>query len=302
MRILVLGARGMLGTDLLDEWHRGKEIGDRTSGEGSTNRDELFASDMTEADIRDAAQVETLTQNVRPDWVVLCAAYTDVDGCERNRELAFAVNATAVANVARSAEKIGARIYHVSTDYVFDGKGTRPYETSDSVAPINVYGASKAAGEEELRKNHSAWCLCRTAWLFGVHGSSFPEKILKAWETCRELSVVNDQVGSPTYTRDLARAIRELVHREARGIVHITNEGVCTWYDFAREILAQSGIAVPVHPISTDQSARPARRPGYSVMSPSSLHAYGVRMRPWQEALKAFLKERAATRYGAAND
>jgi len=289
MRVLVLGARGILGTDLLDEWRKA----DAGSGAG----DELIAAGSAEADLRDGAQVESLLQKTRPDWVMICAAYTDVDGCERNHELAFAVNGAGVENVARTAEKLGARVFLVSTDYVFDGKGTRPYEVDDAIAPINVYGTSKAAGEEALRKNSSAWCIGRTSWLFGVHGPSFPQKILQVAETRPELSVVNDQVGSPTYTRDLARAMRELVKKEARGILHITNEGVCSWYDFAREILAQSGRgSVPVHPISTDQSARPARRPNYSVLSPASLHAYGVRLQPWQDTLRAFLLERTAPR------
>ena len=279
MRVLVLGARGMLGTDLLDEWHS----------------DELTPAGSAEADLRDFSQIEKLVLNVRPDWIILSAAYTDVDGCERNPELAFAVNASGVENVARAAQLIAARVFLVSTDYVFDGKGTRPYETTDPIAPLNVYGASKAAGETALAKSEVAWCIGRTSWLFGVHGPSFPEKILRAAETRPELSVVNDQVGSPTYTRDLARAIRDLVLRDARGIVHITNEGVCSWFDFAREILAGSGHGtVSVHPISTDQSARPARRPNYSVLSPASLHAYGIRTRPWQEGLQSFLQERAA--------
>jgi dTDP-4-dehydrorhamnose reductase len=279
MRILVLGARGMLGTDLLDEWQS----------------DELIPAGSAEADLRDFTQVEKLVMKVRPKWIILSAAYTDVDGCERNPELAFAVNATGVEHVARAAQTIAARIFLVSTDYVFDGQGTRPYEISDPVAPLNVYGASKAAGEASLRKSSSAWCIGRTSWLFGVHGPSFPEKIIRAAETRPELSVVNDQIGSPTYTRDLARAIRDLVLKDARGITHITNEGACSWLDFAREILFQSGRAsIPVLPISTDQSARPARRPNYSVLSPASLLAYGVRMRPWQDALRAFLEERSA--------
>jgi dTDP-4-dehydrorhamnose reductase len=278
MRILVLGARGMLGSDLLKEWQS----------------DELIPAGSLEADLRDFYQVEKLIESVRPDWVVLSAAYTDVDGCEKNPDFAFAVNSTGVQNVARAAESAGARVFLVSTDYVFDGKGTCPYETTDPIAPLNVYGASKAAGEEALRKNSSMWCIGRTSWLFGVNGPSFPEKILSAAETRPVLSVVNDQIGSPTYTRDLAGAIRDLVRKDARGIVHVTNEGICSWFDFAREILAQSGHgSVPVHPITTDQSARPARRPNYSVLSPASLHAYGIRLRPWQDALRAFLQERS---------
>jgi|SRR5215469_7283306 len=292
MRVLVLGATGMLGADLLAEWHGNRR-------RASDTRDELIPAGAKDADIRDAAQVEALVERSNPHWIVLCAAYTDVDGCETNRELAFAVNAKGPENVARSAEKIRANVFLVSTDYVFDGKGARPYETSDPVAPINVYGASKAAGEEALRNNCSKWCIGRTSWLFGVRGPSFPDKILKAAAAKPELSVVNDQVGSPTYTRDLAVAIRNLVQKEASGMVHINNHGVCSWYDFAREILAQSGLSNPVHPISTDQSARPAQRPNYSVMSPASLHIRGIRLRPWQEALRAFLAERKAA--AAAN-
>jgi dTDP-4-dehydrorhamnose reductase len=280
MRILVLGARGMLGTDLIKEWRY----------------DELIPAGSAEADLRDFFQVENLIHEARPDWIILSAAYTDVDGCEKNPELAFAVNAKGVENVARAAQLTGARVFLVSTDYVFDGSGARPYEATDPVAPLNVYGASKAAGEEALRKNSSAWCIGRTSWLFGVHGPSFPEKILHAADTRLELSVVNDQIGSPTYTRDLAVAIRDLVRKDARGIVHITNEGICSWFDFAREILAQSGRgSVPVLPITTDQTARPARRPNYSVLSPASLRAYGIKLRPWQDALRAFLHERSDT-------
>jgi dTDP-4-dehydrorhamnose reductase len=267
----------MLGTDLRKEWMV----------------DELIPAGSADADLRDLAQVERLVQSTRPDWIVLSAAYTDVDGCERNPELAFAVNAAGVENVARAARSLGARVFLVSTDYIFDGRGNRPYEVDDLIAPMNVYGASKAAGEAALRRGHSAWCVGRTSWLFGVHGPSFPDRILRAAETRPELTVVNDQVGSPTYTRDLACAIRDLVLRDARGIVHITNEGICSWFDFAREILFQSGRgSVSVRPISTDQSARPARRPNYSALSPASLHAYGLRLRPWQDALRAFLEER----------
>jgi dTDP-4-dehydrorhamnose reductase len=267
----------MLGTDLLKEWQS----------------DELIPAGSAEADLRDFGQVEKLVLNVRPEWIVVSAAYTDVDGCERNPELAFAVNRTGVENVARAAQSIRARIFLLSTDYVFDGQGTRPYETTDPVAPLNVYGASKAAGEAVLKQSPIGWCIGRTSWLFGVHGPSFPEKILRAAETRRELSVVNDQVGSPTYTRDLARAIRDLILKDARGLVHITNEGTCSWFVFAREILAQSGQeSIPVLPITTDQSARPARRPNYSVLSSRSLQAFGIRTRPWQEALQSFLQEK----------
>src|SRR6266436_9886480 len=174
MRVLVLGARGMLGTDLLSEWQS----------------DELIPAGSAEADLGNFNEVEKLVVKVRPEWIVLSAAFTDVDGCERDPELAFAVNATGVENVARAAQSIAARIFLVSTDYVFDGVSSRPYEIDDTIAPINVYGASKAAGEAALRNSTAAWCIGRTSWLFGVNGPSFPQRILQAAETRPELSVV----------------------------------------------------------------------------------------------------------------
>lgn len=304
MRVLVLGARGMLGTDLVEEWRATTEASPNEqtpvlpgSLESKIDKDQVVPGDTAEADIRDADEVDRFIREVHPHWIILCAAYTDVDGCERDPQLAFAVNATGVENVARSADRLGARVFLVSTDYVFDGRATRPYEADDPTAPLNVYGASKAAGEERLRASHSAWCIGRTSWLFGAHGASFPSKILQAAERRPELSVVKDQVGSPTYTRDLARAIRRLVRKDSRGVVHITNEGSCSWYDFALEILARSGRdSTPVNSITTDQSARPARRPNYSVLAPTSLHAYGIRLRPWQQALQAFLDELGESR------
>ncbi|HVO58739.1 MAG TPA: dTDP-4-dehydrorhamnose reductase [Dongiaceae bacterium] len=282
MRILVLGARGMLGRDLLDEW-------------SSEKSDQVIPAGSAEADLREFDQVRALVEKARPEWIIVSAAYTDVDGCERNPELAFAVNGTGVGNVARAAQSTGSRVLLVSTDYVFDGQGTRPYEINDPIAPLSVYGKSKAAGEAALQADApQGWVIARTSWLFGVHGPSFPAKILQAADSRPELSVVNDQIGSPTYTRDLARAIRQLVQKGAHGIFHVTDEGVCSWFDFAREILALSGRSNPVLPITTDQSARPARRPAYSVLSPASLHAVGIRTRPWQEALRAFLAEKSA--------
>ncbi|MGB2637074.1 MAG: NAD(P)-dependent oxidoreductase, partial [Candidatus Acidiferrum sp.] len=188
MRILLMGARGMLGTDIVDDW----------------TSDELIAADSGDADIRNLEQVRQLVSRVKPEWILLTAAYTDVDGSEKNPELAFAVNATGTENVARIASEFGSRLFYVSTDYVFDGTSSRPYEPSDPLNPLNVYGASKAAGEAAVQKYARDWCIGRTSWLFGASGASFPEKILRASETKPELTVVADQVGSPTFTRDLA--------------------------------------------------------------------------------------------------
>jgi dTDP-4-dehydrorhamnose reductase len=276
MRILLVGAKGMLGTDMLRVW----------------KTQEVIAADVAEADIRDLGQVRALVNGARPDWIVLTAAYTDVDGSEKNQELAFAVNATGAENVARAASEAGAKILYISTDYVFDGAGTRPYEPGDAVRPLNVYGASKAAGEAAVQKHAKDWCIARTSWLFGAHGNSFPEKILRAAETRPELTVVSDQVGSPTFTVDLAAAIAQLMEKDARGILHITNSGTCSWFEFAGEVLKQAGRnSVRVTPINTSESARAAKRPMYSILSPESLHRYGVTMRNWKEAVAEYLKD-----------
>ena len=276
MRLLVLGARGMLGSDILQ----------------GLKSDEVIPASSAEADIRDLQQVSALVSRVRPDWIVLTAAYTSVDGSESNPDLAFAVNATGAGNVARAASEHRARLFYVSTDYVFDGSSTRPYETSDPIRPLNVYGASKAAGERAVQNYAKDWCIARTSWLFGTSGVSFPEKILKASKTRTELSVVADQVGSPTFTRDLAAAMLQLIRTEARSIVHITNSGACSWFEFAREILRQAGReSIRVLPVTTAEYPLPARRPAYSVLSPASLTQYGITIRDWKEALPDYLKD-----------
>jgi dTDP-4-dehydrorhamnose reductase len=275
MRVLLIGANGMLGRDVLQEW----------------TVDELIPSASRDADTRNPEEVEGLIAGVRPEWILLTAAYTDVDGSERDPDAAFAVNQKGTENVAKSARKCGAKLMYISTDYVFDGHGTRPYEPSDPIAPIGVYGASKAAGEKAIQENLTEWCIVRTSWLFGASGQCFPEKILRAAETRPELSVVSDQVGSPTFTRDLARAMHSLVHADARGFVSVTNAGTCSWFEFAKEILRQAGKTNPVNPIDTVQAARAAKRPAYSVLSPAALHALGIKVRHWQEALPPYLEE-----------
>jgi dTDP-4-dehydrorhamnose reductase len=276
MRILIIGAGGMLGTDLVKHW----------------TDDEVIAATSRDADILEIEQVRSLVLKTHPDWIILTAAYTDVDASERRPDQAFAVNGTGTENVARVASETGSRLFYVSTDYLFDGASQRPYEPNDTVAPLNVYGASKAAGEKAVMNSPKDWCIARTSWLFGAAGASFPEKILHAAETRPELTVVADQVGSPTFTRDLARAIRALVRADARGIIHVTNSGSCSWYDFAREVLRQAGRdAVLVRPITTAEAGRLAKRPAYSVLSPASLNAHGITMRSWHEALPDYLKE-----------
>jgi dTDP-4-dehydrorhamnose reductase len=275
MRVLLIGANGMLGKDILQEW----------------TGDELVPATSRDADIRNPEKVERLMAGTRPGWILLTAAYTDVDGSERDPDAAFAVNHKGTENVARSARKYGAKVMYISTDYVFDGNGKRPYEPSDPIAPIGVYGASKAAGEKAIQENLTDWCIVRTSWLFGASGQCFPEKILRAAETRPELSVVSDQTGSPTFTRDLARAMQGIVRADGRGFISVTNAGTCSWFEFASEILRQAGKTNPVKPIDTVQAARAAKRPAYSVLSSAALDALGIKVRHWREALPPYLEE-----------
>jgi len=275
MRILLIGSTGLLGSELLQEC-------------GSL---EMIPATSRDADIRDAAQVHRLISAAAPDWIVLAAAYTDVDGAERDPERAFAVNRDGTRNVSVAAKEAGATLFYVSTDYVFDGASQRPYEPGDPVHPLNIYGASKASGEQAVQEFSGEWVIARASWLFGASRPSFPEKILRAAQTQPELAVVNDQIGSPTYTKDLAKAIHALIRKNARGVLHIANSGACTWFDFAKETLRKAGSSTPISPISTAEAHRPAARPAYSVLSTAALAAYGINLRNWQDALDAYLDE-----------
>jgi len=276
MRVTIFGATGLLGNALMREWR-----GDDVVGLGSRD-----------ADIRSPQQVEGALARTRPDWVVLAAAYTDVDGCETNRDLAFEMNCAGAANQARAAAQIGSKLIFLSTDYVFDGSKGSPYETADPVSPRSVYGQTKAAAEAEIRKIAPQSCILRTSWVFGTGGKCFPDTILRLASSRESLDVVNDQRGCPTYTVDLARAIIELCRRDASGIVHATNSGECTWFEFATAIVSGARLKTRILPTTTDRFPRPAPRPQYSVLSPTSLQRYGISMPSWQDALARYLKER----------
>ena len=276
MKVLIFGATGMLGKALMRVW----------------KQDEVVGLGSGDADIRNPEQVQAQVERVKPDWIVLGAAYTDVDGCEINPQLANSVNNFGAVNVAKAAAKGGAKLLFVSTDYVFDGKGTTPYETSEPRNPINTYGKSKADAETGILRVLPDACIARTSWLFGAGGKCFPDTILKLAATRPQIEVVNDQRGCPTFTDDLAAAIIQLCRTNAQGIVHCANSGDCTWYDFACEIVKQAAAKTTVKPTTSDRFVRPAARPQYSVLSPASLHAYGISMRPWQEALRDYLPQR----------
>jgi dTDP-4-dehydrorhamnose reductase len=276
MRVTIFGASGLLGKALMREWS-----GDAITGLNSRD-----------ADVRDGARVRQIVQEAHPERIVLSAAYTDVDGCESNTDLAFAVNRDGAVNVAAAAKEVGARLLFLSSDYVFDGKKTTPYEVDDSRNPQSAYGRTKAEAETRLLALMPDCCIVRTSWLFGIGGKCFPDTILKLAASRPALDVVKDQRGSPTYVVDLARTIISLCRENTRGIVHVTNAGDCSWFEFAQQIVQSAGLVTTVRPVSTEQMARPAPRPAYSVLSPSSLSALGIKMTSWQDALKRYLEER----------
>lgn len=275
MRITIFGATGLLGKALMREW----------------KDDEITGFGSADGDIRDEKQILNLVQRSRPDWIVLAAAYTDVDGCQTNRDLAFDVNCRGAVNVARVARQQGARLLFLSSDYVFDGTKTAPYGIDDPRSPRSVYGQSKAEAEMQLGAVLPECCIVRTSWLFGAGGKCFPDTILKLAATRPELEVVGDQRGSPTYSIDLARAIVQLCRQGASGIVHVTNRGECSWYEFAREIITRAGLRTVVRETTSDKFVRPAERPKYSVLSPESLQKRGIAMPDWHDALQRYLSQ-----------
>jgi dTDP-4-dehydrorhamnose reductase len=278
MKVAIFGASGLLGKALMRSW---------------AGPDLLTGFGSKDADIRDMNKIAATVQQARPDWIVLAAAYTDVDGCERNGELAFAVNCRGAVNVARAAKDCGSRLLFVSTDYVFDGTKTTPYETTDPRTPRSVYGKSKAEAERQILEVMPDCCVVRTSWLFGVGAKCFPDTILKLAATREELDVVNDQRGCPTFAPDLAQAIIALCRAHAAGIVHATNRGECTWFEFARQIVQEAGARALVRPTTSNKFVRPAERPKYSVLSAASLENYGILLPSWEDALRRYLAERS---------
>ena len=276
MKVMILGATGLLGQTLMREW----------------DGDEVVGLGREDVDIRNANRIREIVEKAQPDWIVLVAAYTDVDGCESNQDLAFAVNRDGAVQVARAAKRVGAKLLFLSSDYVFDGEKYSPYEIGDARNPQSVYGRTKAEAEIQLLEVLPGCCIVRTAWLFGIGGKCFPDTILKLAASRPALDVVNDQRGCPTYSVDLARAIIQLCRSGANGMVHVTNSGDCSWFEFAREIVKRAGLPVEVRPVSSQQMVRPAPRPAYSVLSGKSLQAIGIALPAWQDALARYLEER----------
>lgn len=278
MKVFVTGVKGQLGYDVMNEL-------EKQGLEG-------IGVDIDEMDITDADQVNKVIKEVAPDAVIHCAAYTAVDAAEDNEEICRKVNAQGTENIAKVCEELDIKMMYISTDYVFNGQGERPWEPDDEREPLNVYGQTKYEGELAIEEHVKKFFTVRIAWVFGVNGKNFIKTMLNLGKTHDHLTVVNDQTGSPTYTYDLARLLVDMIQTDKYGRYHATNEGICTWYEFACEIFKQAGMDVSVAPVSSDEYPAKAKRPSNSRMDKSKLTANGFQPLPtWQDALSRYLKE-----------
>jgi len=276
IKVLLVGSEGQLGLELQ------KQLQNKSL--------EYIPLDLPEFDITNLDMVIKKITKETPDLIINCAAYTDVDGCENNTDTAYKVNALGAKNLAISAEKVGAKLVHVSTDYIFNGLGEKPYNEYDSSDPQTVYGQSKLLGEKFVQQFSSKFFIFRTAWLYG-EGNNFVRTMLRLAVENDELNVVNDQIGSPTSTVDLAKAIIDLMETEHYGLYHATCEGKCSWYDFAKKIFEIKNIDIKVNPVSSDQFKRDAERPKYSVLDNYILKLIDQNnFRHWEESLKEYLE------------
>ena len=274
--ILVTGAAGQLGTDVVAELSK-RDV-------------DHIGIDIADLDITDCDAVSEYIAMISPQCVIHCAAYTAVDKAEDESEMCYKVNAEGTENIARACREIDAEMVYISTDYVFDGEGEDPYETDAVKAPISVYGKSKLAGEEAVLRLLDKFYIVRVSWVFGQAGKNFVKTMLSLSQTRNELNVVSDQVGSPTYTPDLAVLLCDMVLSKKYGIYHATNEGFCSWAEFAAEIMRQSGSHCRINPIPAEQYPTKATRPKNSRLSKTSLDRAGfARLPAWQDALKRYL-------------
>jgi len=278
MKILITGYKGMLGSDLVNILK-------------NENQHELILTDIKELDITNLEELRKMFQDEKPEAVINVAAYTDVDGCETNRELAYNVNAIGPKNLAIVSNEIGAKLLHISTDYVFPGNNTEPYMEEDKTGPQSYYGETKLHAEKFIEKNMKNYFIVRTAWLYGINGKNFVKTMLSLGDINSEITVVNDQRGSPTFTVDLANAIVELIKTDKYGIYHVTNSGECTWYDFAKNIFELANVEIEVKPVTTAEYPTPAKRPEYSVLSNEKWNNSGFKpLKNFKDALKEYLE------------
>lgn len=287
---MITGSSGQLGSEL----KRQLQEGGSTLGAppGAMKASEVFYSEIGDLDITDKASVDACMERLRPNVVFHCAAMTNVDGCEEVPEQANQINGIAAGHVAEACEKVGAKMVFVSSDYVFSGKTRRPYMTDDVCDPQTAYGRSKRLGEQKVLEACSRAFIVRAAWLYGFHGNNFVKTILRKAKDTGSLQVVSDQFGNPTNAEDLAYHMLQLAATEKYGIYHCTGNGVCSWYDFASEIIRLSGLPCRVLPCTSEEYPKKAKRPAYSALDHSALTAaIGDKMRPWQEALRDYINQ-----------
>lgn len=276
MKILITGSNGMLGHDLI---------------ETLKNNHDLILTTSKNLDITDKEKVIEFICDVKPELVINSAAYTNVDGCEENPELAFSVNGEGVRNLALACREVDCPLVHISTDYIFNGENTRPWVEDDEIGPISIYGKSKLKGEEAILEILDKYYIIRTAWLYGLNGGNFPKTMLELAKNHSEITVVYDEVGTPTYTPDLACAISKLIETDYYGIYHITNSGNCSWCEFARFIFKTAGVDVKVVPVTAAEFARPAPRPHYSVLQNKKWVENGFEpLRDYKDAAKEYIE------------
>lgn len=278
MKVLVTGVKGQLGYDVVRELEkRGMEA---------------VGVDIEEMDITDSDSVMKVITKAAPDAVIHCAAYTAVDAAEENREICHRVNVDGTQNIANACKKIDIKMIYISTDYVFDGEGIKAWEPEDERNPVSVYGQTKYEGELAVENTLDKYFIVRIAWVFGINGKNFVKTMLNLAKTRDTLTVVDDQFGSPTYTYDLARLLVDMIQTEKYGIYHATNEGICTWYEFACAIFKCAGVEMNVIPVSSEEYAAKAKRPANSRMSKEKLTEKGFEKLPsWQDALERYIQE-----------
>jgi len=276
MKILITGSNGMLGHDL-------QEV--------LKDNHELILTTSKTLDITDKKEVMDVICAEKPDIVINSAAYTDVDGCEENQDLAYSVNGEGVRNLALACKEVDCALVHISTDYVFDGTARDPITEDGEIGPISVYGKSKLEGEKAIQEILEKYFIVRTAWLYGINGGNFPKTMLELAENHSEITVVYDEVGTPTYTPDLAYGISQLIETDHYGIYHLTNSGSCSWCEFARLIFEIAGRDVKVVPVTAAEFARPAPRPSYSVLENKNWVGNGFEpLRDYKEAIKEYIE------------
>lgn len=278
MEVLVTGVTGQLGYDVAQELER-RNI-------------EVYRAGSKEMPLTDKEKMRSVMEKVRPAAVIHCAAYTAVDLAESEPEKCLAINSTGTQELARLCKMFDTKMIYISTDYVFPGTGTDFYEVDDEKAPLNIYGRSKLLGEQAVREILTRYFIVRISWVFGINGKNFVKTMLRLAKDHKELTVVDDQVGSPTYTRDLAELLADMAATDKYGIYHATNEGVCSWAEFAAEIFRQAGAAVKITPVPSSAYKTAATRPKNSRLSKKSLDAAGFKRLPtWQDAIGRYLIE-----------